>query len=40
VTAGLAEVAERTNQPEKAREWRAKLAELPGEVAPPPRPKS
>jgi tetratricopeptide (TPR) repeat protein len=40
VTAGLVEVYERTNRPEKAKEWRAKLAELPPEVAPPPRTKN
>lgn len=38
VTAGLAEVSEQTNRPEKAAEWRAKLAKLPPEAAPPPRP--
>jgi hypothetical protein len=38
VTAGLAEVYEKTHQPEKARAWRARLAELPPEVVPPPRP--
>ena len=34
----LAEVYERTSQPGKAKEWRAKLAALPPEAAPPPRP--
>jgi tetratricopeptide (TPR) repeat protein len=33
-TAGLVEVYEQTNQPEKAKQWRAKFAELPPEVAP------
>jgi hypothetical protein len=36
-TAGLVEVYEKARQPDKAREWRAKLAALPPEVAPPPR---
>jgi tetratricopeptide (TPR) repeat protein len=38
VTAGLAEVYAQTDQPGRAKQWRAKLAELPPEVAPPPRP--
>jgi tetratricopeptide (TPR) repeat protein len=37
VTAGLVEVYEKTDQPERANEWRARLAGLPPEVAPPPR---
>jgi hypothetical protein len=36
-TAGLVELYEKTNQPEKAAEWRTRLAKLPPEVAPPPR---
>ena len=38
MTQGLVEVYEATNRPAKAAEWRAKLAALPPEVAPPPRP--
>lgn len=36
VTAGLVEVYKAMNQPEKAKEWRAKLAALPPEGARPP----
>jgi serine/threonine protein kinase/tetratricopeptide (TPR) repeat protein len=35
----LIELYDSTNRPDKAAEWRAKLATLPPEVAPPPRPK-
>jgi tetratricopeptide (TPR) repeat protein len=37
VTAALVEVYDKTGQPEKGKEWRAKLATLGPEVAPPPR---
>ena len=38
VTQSLVELYEQTNQPAKAAEWRSKLAALPPEVAPKPRP--
>ena len=39
VAAGLVGVFETTNRAEDAKGWRAKLAALPPEVAPPPRAK-
>src|SRR5262249_37041008 len=38
VTAGLAEVYAQTNQQAKAVAWRVRMAKLPPEPAPPPRP--
>ena len=37
VTAGMVELYEQTGRPEQTADWRAKLAALPPEVAPPPR---
>jgi hypothetical protein len=39
VTAGLAEVCEKTDKPMEAEAWRAEWAALPPEIAPPPHAK-